>query len=374
MTNKLHLRRKRCAQRGYAMLTIITILAIAATTLVVTSLNSTAIRSEQDRKTIAALALAKLALIGRAAADDDRPGSLPCPDTDNDGQSNIANPVTGDCVATVGRLPWQTLGLPDLRDASGERLWYALAQQFSDVTGNVINSNTPGALNVTGTLAASNAAAIVFAPGAPLATQVRDASQVNAVAQYVESYVSATAYSTSATGSGYNDQLMVITPADIFAVVERRIAREVQNALQTYFTANAGKLPWYAPACSGSGAVNCPTVSPLPSPPSPAEALPAAGTPGYIPTDDPSLNLALPGWFSANGWNAMLTYRVDSDCAAGQPTCGAAFAGYAAGGSGALIGFTGGTANTGTRAVLSFSGVDPMYANYQTTVLVAALQ
>ncbi len=29
----------------------------------------------------------------------------------------------------LGRLPWKTLGLPDLRDAFGERLWYAVSSK-----------------------------------------------------------------------------------------------------------------------------------------------------------------------------------------------------------------------------------------------------
>ena len=65
-----------------------------------------------------------------------------------------------------------------------------------------------------------------------------------------------------------------------------------------------------------------------------------------------------------------MTYRVDSDCAAGLPTCGAAFAGFTAGGGDSvLIGFSAGTATTGTKAVLSFGGVNTLYSNYQTTVL-----
>jgi hypothetical protein len=359
------------AQRGYAMLGIIAAVGVAATAVVVTSLSTTALRNEQGRNTSSALALAKQALIASAASSNTRPGSLPCPDIDNDGQSD---PLSGACTKLIGRLPWQTLGLPDLRDTGGERLWYALSQQFNDA-GNVLNSNTTGELNITGTISAGRVAAIVFAPGAPVNGQIRDAEQINSVSQYIESYVTPASFSTSEAGPLYNDQLIAISTADIFLVVARRVARELQNTLQTYFTTTAGKLPWYAPACTGSVIVSCPTVNPLPALPSPAAALPAAGTAGYLPTDDPKLNAALPHWFSANNWNSVITYRVDSDCAAGLPTCGAAFAGYTVGGSdGVLIGFSGGTATTGTKAVLSFSGANTAYTNYQTTVLKAAVQ
>ena len=368
MTLRVGSKRKSVVQRGYAMLGIITILGIAATTLIVTSLNSTAIRTEQDRKTTAALALAKLALIGRAASDDDRPGSLPCPDTDNDGQANIANPLTGDCAATIGRLPWQTLGLPDLRDASGERLWYALSQQFTDA--NAVNSNTTGELNVTGTVSATNAAAIVFAPGASVNGQSRDGERRFNVTHYVESYTGPTTFIAHEAGGAYNDQLMVISSADIFLVVDRRIAKEVQNSLQAYYTTSAGRLPWYSTACTGSV---CSTVNPLPATPPTAIALPESGT-SYLPTDDAILNAALPAWFVANQWNSVVSYRVDSNCAAGLAPCGGAFSGYSPGSTGSvLIGFTGGTANAGTKAVLSITGVNPL-TNYQMTALNAAVQ
>ena len=62
-----------------------------------------------------------------------------------------------------------------------------------------------------------------------------------------------------------------------------------------------------------------------------------------------------------------MTYRVDSACAAGLGTCGAAFAGYTVGGSnGVLIGFSDGAATTGTRALAGFGGVSPLYNNDQT--------
>ena len=354
------------AQRGYAMLGIIAVLGVAATTVVVTSLSATAVHNEQNRKTSSALALAKQALIANAASSSTRPGSLPCPDTDNDG---LADPAAGACTNLIGRLPWQTLGLPDLRDSSGERLWYALSQQFSDT--NAINSTTVGELNITGTLTAASTAAIVFAAGAPVNGQLRNAERLFTPSQYIESYTGPTTFVTSDAGSSYNDQLMVITATDIFAVVDRRIAKELQNSLQAYSAATTGRLPWYSTSCTAGV---CPTVFPQPSPPKTGAAIwPVAG-PGYLPTDDTTLNAALPAWFVANQWNSVVSYRVDSNCVAGISPCGAAFTGYSAGSGGATIGFTGGTANTDTKAVLSIAGANPLATGYQTTVLNAAVQ
>src|SRR3954466_3409367 len=110
------------AQRGYALLGIIAAVGVAATTVVVTSLSATAVRNEQGRKDSNALALAKQALIASAASNNSRPGSLPCPDVDNDGLSDFVGGISSaPCLQTFGRLPWQSLGLPDLRDAAGEQ-------------------------------------------------------------------------------------------------------------------------------------------------------------------------------------------------------------------------------------------------------------
>ncbi len=64
------------------------------------------------------------------------PGRLPCADTDNDGLPNT-NAVQ--CVS-VGRFPWDDPGLAvnELRDSSGERLWYAVAGTYAT---NVLNNS-----------------------------------------------------------------------------------------------------------------------------------------------------------------------------------------------------------------------------------------
>ena len=103
--NKRKLKPQVLAQRGYAMLGIIAAVGVAATAVVVTSLSATALRNEQGRSTNSALALAKQALIGRAASDDDRPGSLPCPDYNNDGISDALDLTEANACRLIGRLP-----------------------------------------------------------------------------------------------------------------------------------------------------------------------------------------------------------------------------------------------------------------------------
>ena len=151
------------------MLGIIAVIGVAATAAVVTSLSATAVRNEQGRKDSNALALAKQALIASAASSNSHPGSLPCPDVDNDGLSDpppTATPAAIPCTGSMGRLPWQTLGLPDLRDAAGERLWYVLSANFQDIASNRINANSYGQLIVRdGEHATYGIVAIIAAPG-----------------------------------------------------------------------------------------------------------------------------------------------------------------------------------------------------------------
>src|SRR5215470_15938884 len=159
----------------------------------VTGLNTASARMalQRDEATQAALKQAKEALIGYAALRPTRPGALPCPDLDDNGIAGGNHPDYGNnselfpggihggtnCDTPgkrIGRLPWRTLGLPDLRDSSGERLWYAMSDNFRNI-GTPINSDTPGQLTVTGIAPASNVIAIIFAPGATLAGQDRSA-------------------------------------------------------------------------------------------------------------------------------------------------------------------------------------------------------
>lgn len=99
------------------------------------------------------------------------PGRFPCADTDNDGLPNTA----GAC-AVLGRLPWRqrNMNLSDLRDSDGQRLWYAVSNNFDTNTGGLaINSGTVGSITVrdqSGNViydgSANGIAAVIIAPGA----------------------------------------------------------------------------------------------------------------------------------------------------------------------------------------------------------------
>lgn len=133
------------------------------------------------------------------------PGLLPCPDKDNSGAANqggcgneSGSSVVGQS-SRLGRLPFRTLGLPDLRDGSGERLWYAVSSKYktSDPNYDLNPDSGLGTISVRtsdGTLIhdgtntdlylaqAGGVAAVIFAPGEPI-ERWNDASGTSRVLQ-----------------------------------------------------------------------------------------------------------------------------------------------------------------------------------------------
>ena len=125
-------RRTRHAGAGL-VLAIVLVLAVAgAAAAMAMSAHATSVH--RHRITERALAQAREALVAYAAerpiSRELGPGYLPCPDSDDDGWAEATcGSLSGHLgqAQRLGRLPWKTLGLPDLRDGHGERLWYAVS-------------------------------------------------------------------------------------------------------------------------------------------------------------------------------------------------------------------------------------------------------
>ena len=248
--------------RGFALIAFLLLVVLVSAYVIadqLTRTNSELAKFREDR-TMNALRQAKAALIAHAASEEwqlymslptvppvayFQPGALPCPDKNNDGDADCLLPLTS---SMIGRLPWKTLGIEDLRDASGERLWYALSHDFRKnqcpSTGcTTINSDTAGQLTITGSAPATQVVAIVFAPGQAIQGQVRDGANALSPVNYLElfdvsnpvNYVFATSALPSDT---FNDRLLAITQAELMAAVEpvvaARIERDVKPYLATY--------------------------------------------------------------------------------------------------------------------------------------------
>lgn len=323
--------RARSPQNGQAILFMAVLLVLGVGAIIYTLITPRNRTLESDKVTAEALLQARDALIGRAASDDNRPGSLPCPDlVTNIAGSNVPNDGIADllagneCPSYVGRLPWRTLGLPDsLRDGSGERLWYALSRTFrDDDSAQPINSDTTGLISITGTSPATSIIAVIFAPGAAVDAQLRDTANENTVANYLEggneTGLGTNTFITGATTSIFNDRLLPLTANALFPVVEARVVRDIKDVLLSYRAAN-NYYP-YANPYSDSVFYWCNTGTTQGRVPLTINFF---GFFGCTTQSNWSGSATLPSWFSANNWHQLLFYAVSGNCvtAANQVLC-----------------------------------------------------
>lgn len=305
-------------QRGQALLVLLVILVIGLSATIYALVSPTGSSVGRDKITADALAQAKAALIGYAAgvsdlAGGERPGDLPCPDTNDNGAPGTPNCNTQ--ALMIGRLPWKTLGLPDLRDGDGERLWYAVSTNFKNNSrtacaapgdAGCLNSDSRGTITVrnnAGTVihdgsnpdafTPSGAIAVIFAPGAILQRQGAGAAQdrsctggsCTAAGVCTSSPLTNTpkcnpvnyldvltgiednsGFTDGSNSDGFingvirdasgnlivNDRLIAITYQDLMPVLQRRVAKEALNCLTAYaaIPQNNGRYPWAVPVAN----------------------------------------------------------------------------------------------------------------------------
>lgn len=302
--NRLRVRRR---QKGAVLLVYMTVIVLAAASVLLAQLNAATQRVESKKQTALALKTAKEALIGYALTySENHPGQpqgyLPCPDRNGDGSGD--SPCSGGGRSVLGRLPWRTLGLPTLRDSAGECLWYAVSGSFknspkrtltSDSDGRLVVENSSGIRSV-GTTESEFAIAIVFAPGDAVGTQTREltagtetdcgsgnpSDAVNHSSNYLESlsgvdnangtksdalpgdpgaeplptanpsvFVKAPLTRDVSGSAVFNDEMIIITPRDTRHVYERMnrwVSEKVGRCLQSYASdaLNGGRYPWPA--------------------------------------------------------------------------------------------------------------------------------
>jgi type II secretory pathway pseudopilin PulG len=281
-------------QRGFALIAMLVLAAMITAFLITIGLNqgSAELSNAREDRSMSALRQAKAALIAYAASEQMQstggatpfqPGALPCPDLDNNGIAEDHEFPQNPCNLAkerVGRFPWATVGSDDLRDASGERLWYAVSANFLKNTPaykNVINSDTQGQLTVTGAAPAANVVAILFAPGQVVQNQSRvptNPATYNDPANFLEQFNNVTyaVFASAAPPSDtLNDRLLVVTAADLMSAVEPVVAanieRDVKPFLNTYALASQwGRFPfpviWNSPdpGTSGGGTSRSPML------------------------------------------------------------------------------------------------------------------
>ena len=257
----------RALQRqGAALLGLVAVLALAITALFIAGMERSHSAARERLRNGQVLQLARQALIGHMAQQaslpaENNPGRLPCPEAAGYFGTASEGIAAANCKQpAVGRLPWRTLGLEKLRDATGEALWYAVSPGWAlpNVTATLsINSDSRGQLSVDGRSEA--AVALVFAPGRPLQVaasarcaprdQRRRSKDVagNPLPPDARDFLeceNATvpadgSFTTAGPAGAFNDQLVLVTVADLLPALEAAIAtragREIASALRTVY-------------------------------------------------------------------------------------------------------------------------------------------
>lgn len=328
-------------QRGAALIVMLVIMVMGIAAALVNSLSITALKTARQETTTTALAEAKEALISYALSSENaggataRPGNFPCPDTD---VSSSTNPNYGigesSCAAgAIGRLPWKTLGLPELLDEDGEPLWYALSGNFRKSM-SIINSDTRGTLQVYNrdgstllTPSSSEAVAIVFAPGGIVGNQQRNTTADKTTAS---NYLDAANGRNNATINGpfiatdksasFNDRLMIIRTRDFIPIIEKRVAKELKTILENYRAAN-GVYPYPAPFSSCKNIFTCDSNPNICRGRLPYTAQPVDWGGSYaLP-----ITAGASPWFIANRWYLVIYYSTGTNrLATAPPGCSTA--------------------------------------------------
>lgn len=291
-----------------------------------------------QQKTDASLALAQQALLAYAyqplqsttcELNCPRPGDLPCPDRNNDG---IAE---GTCsnTARLGRLPWKTLGVGDVRDGSGERLWYAVSERYKNNPRILpLNLDTTGTWSVASSAAlrwdatqGSGVVAVLIAPMQPLVRadgwiQQRQDATSDISKHYLDQHAAwDNANPQEGTTSGFvmaslrpyfNDVVWPITASQMHQAMQKQVLSELSRSLRcTTLPCN----PYPQPAAVDD--VSCLSQLTL----LPGQCLSAASDVGRLPLDSNAHwawasqhaldGSALHHWFQQNGWREQVFYQ-----------------------------------------------------------------
>lgn len=254
-------------------------LVLAASSYYFSTISITTLKVDNIKHTKIVLEKAKQALIAHAInypevnATNRGPGYFVCPDMDNDGRAEL----TCNGPTTIGRFPWRTLNVGDLRDSANERLWYAVSENFdytSSPLDKKINTETIGNITVRDNsnniifngAGIDGAVAVIISPGIALtrgdgivqnrsganlynATHYLDIDTTSIPAEDNDDFVQGVFGGTNVNGfiQGeifdaanniiVNDLIEVITYNDIMKQVHKRVSQEISNLISEYFTA-----------------------------------------------------------------------------------------------------------------------------------------
>ncbi len=340
-------------QQGVALIVFVMLLMITAASLFI--LNSKKVvkpKLKASLDTQLALSQAKDALITfslgyfyKTSSSLQVLGRLPFPDRNDDapdyydGESDCFSGAVGSNLL-IGKFPWRREGSPclefeintDVKDSSGERLWYAVSRNM--IKNSVNTVFTPDTLNIntnwitvydqSGNTLSDRVAFVLLAPGKAINGQTRTAT--SPAIRYLDSFDvpgvgvvnnhdTVLDFVVADESDTFNDKLVYVTIDQLMPLIEKRVLSEFRTLLQNHQT-NNGAYPW--PALLGDQTNNCDntrtsgfiSIDPVPIP----DPLPC-------PNNE---TLTIPGIQNyLHQWLPFIYYAVRSDCVATNTTgCG----------------------------------------------------
>ena len=325
----------RRGQRGAILLAALAATILAGTSLLLARIDGNRVlRAREAESSIRALAQARHALIGWSVGSgldgggvEHAPGVLPFPDRNADagGYDGRSDCVTGGLSDRhlIGRLPWAGEAAPcpgralgvELRDGSGEPLWYAVSRNLVNHRGGAMPDPpiNPGLLDAEpawpwirlidargrvvegGDGEPLKVAAVIIAPGPPLPGQVRDGIAPDAThyldtvtvdgvtydnadsngcrdrvagasapsgcpGQAGEEFILYPDSRDTADGTdAFNDRIAYITVEELLRVAEARALGAMAVVLEHY-RSRYGAYPWVAPRVADPAADPAATV------------------------------------------------------------------------------------------------------------------
>jgi hypothetical protein len=307
-------------QRGYGLILTLLVLVTGVTALLLAGRQPRGEPAARETATaLQALTRAREALVARALADANRPGSLPCAAPDQTGSATFHG---NDCDATAGRLPYRTLDIQPIHDPRAhEQLWYVLDPALRDRA----SQQPMNPQQHTGSLALdadcdgndvrAHYAAVVIAPGPALEGQD---PRSDARSDYLEGCnASGHTFANCGAADACNDLVRGITVDALFHGVQKRVLREVAAELQHAWRAShTDPHQRYLPYPADFGGTDCD----------------ANLEKGRLPMADPANACAgtafaaqdFPAWVTDNEWLDLIVYHVDPACTEAKRNCAAA--------------------------------------------------
>jgi len=329
-------------QQGLALiLFLVTALTVAGGSFFITAQRIKNSSIQTDHKTYKALAAAKQALVSFSLSYQPTGlatelGRLPYPDRfldgDYDGQSDCINYTDAlNLPLLIGRFPWlrergacpaQDINF-DLKDALGERLWYAVSPHMVRHSSNATFS--PNFLAITNQwltlydqngLVSDRIAFIAFSAGAALPGQNKNTSTpINFLDSYnvpgignVSNHDNDLTFVTAPKSETFNDKLIYMTIDELMPLLEKRVLLEVRNLLNNFQNLN-GYYPY--PAALIDPFYNCDTTI------SPGGGFIATSNVGpnlCPPALPPTPNSFIPLGNHLAQWQPYIIYEPRQDC------------------------------------------------------------